>query len=47
MFVYIFLNLAIFVHFLLSSTVMLFLHCMLNILGCEKIFFEIDESIAS
>ena len=33
--------------FLLSSTVMFFLHCMLNIQGYEKIFCEIDESIAS
>ena len=35
--------------FLLSLTVMFFLHCMLNILRYEnkKIFCEIDESIAS
>ena len=46
-FVYIFIKLAIFILFLLSSTVMFFLHCMLNILRYEKIFFEIDEWIAS
>ena len=46
-FVYIFIKLAIFILFLLSSTVMFFLHCMLNILRYEKIFCEIDESIAS
>ena len=33
-------------YFLLSLTVMLFLHCMLNILRYEKTFCEIDESIA-
>ena len=43
---YIFIKLAIFILFLLSS-VMFFLHCMLNILRYEKIFCEIDESIAS
>ena len=32
--------------FLLSSTVMFFLHCILSILRYEKIFFEIDEWIA-
>ena len=46
-FVYIFIKLVIFILFLLSSTVMFFLHCMLNILRYEKIFCEIDESIAS
>ena len=46
-FVYIFIKLAIFILFLLSSTVMFFLHCMLNILRYEKIFCEIDEWIAS
>ena len=46
-FVYIFIKLAIFILFLLSSTVMFFLHCMLNILRYEKIFCEIDEQIAS
>ena len=42
----IFITLAIFIIFLLSSTVMFFLHCMLNSLRYEKIFCEIDESIA-
>ena len=46
-FVYIFMKLAIFILFLLSSTVMFFLHCMLNILRYEKTFCEIDESVAS
>ena len=46
-FVYIFIKSAIFILFLLSSTVMFFLHCTLNILRYEKIFCEIDESIAS
>ena len=32
---------------MLYSTVMLFLHCMLNIQRYEKIFWEIDETIAS
>ena len=45
-FVYIFIKLAIFILFLLTSTVMFFLHCMLNTLRHEKIFCEIDESIA-
>ena len=45
-FVYIFIKLAIFILFLLSSTAMFFLHCMLNILRYEKTFCEIDESIA-
>ena len=40
-FVYIFIKLAIFILFLLSSTVMFFLHCMLNILRYGKIFCEI------
>ena len=44
---FIYIYLAIFFPFLLSSTVMFFLHCMLNILRHEKIFCEIDESIAS
>ena len=47
MFVYIIIKLAIFILFLLSSTVMFFLHYMLNILTYEKMFCEIDESIAS
>ena len=34
--VYIFIKLAIFILFVLSSTVMFFLHCMLNILRYEK-----------
>ena len=46
-FVCIFIKLAMFINFLLSSTVMLFLHQTLNILRYEKIFCEIDESIAS
>ena len=46
-FVYIFIKLATFIIFLLSSTVIIFLHCMLNILRYEKIFCEIDEWIAS
>ena len=37
MFVYIFIKLAIFILFLLSSTVMFFLHCLLNILRYEKV----------
>ena len=45
-FVYIFIKLAIFILFLLSSTAMFFVHCMLSILRYEKIFCEIDESIA-
>ena len=32
---------------MLYSTVMFFLHCMLNIQRYEKIFWEIDETIAS
>ena len=40
-FVYIFIKLAIFILFLLSSTVMFFLHCMLNILRYGKIYCEI------
>ena len=46
-FVYIFIKLAIFILFLLPSTVMFFLHCMLNILRYEIIFCEINELIAS
>ena len=33
--------------FLVIFNLMFFLHCMLNILRYEKIFFETDESIAS
>ena len=48
MFVYIFIKLAIFILFLLlSSTLMFFVHFMLNILRHKKVFCEIDESIAS
>ena len=43
----IFIKLAIFILFLLCSTVMFFMHSMLNILRYEKIFYEIDELIAS
>ena len=43
----IFIKLAIFILFLLSSTVMFFLHCMLNSLRYEKILCETDELIAS
>ena len=46
-FVFIFIKLAIFTFFLLSSTVIFFLNCMLNIIRFEKIFCETDESIAS
>ena len=46
-FVYLFIKLVVFSLFLLSSTVMFFLHRMLNILRYEKIFCEIDEWIAS
>ena len=46
-FVYIFIMLGIFILFLLSSSVMFFLHCMLNILRYQKVFCETDESIAS
>ena len=46
-FVYIFIKLVIFILFLLSSTVMFFLHCMLNILRYEKIICEIDKWIAA
>ena len=42
-FVYIFIKLAIFTLFFLSSTVMLFLQCMLNILRYENFFWKIDE----
>ena len=41
--IYIFIKLATFTLFLLSLTVMFFLHCMLNILRYEKIFCKIDE----
>ena len=41
------MKLAIFIPFLLSSTVTFFLHCILNILKYEEIFWEIDEPIAS
>ena len=43
--IYILIKLAIFILFLLSSTLMFFLHYMLNILRYEKMFCEIDESI--
>ena len=46
-FAYIFINLAIFILFSLSTTVVFFLHFILNILRYEKIFCEIDESVAS
>ena len=46
-YIYIFVKLGIFILSLLSSAVMVFLHCMLNILSYEKIFCEFDESIAS
>ena len=46
-FVYLFIKLVVFSLFLLSSTIMFFLHRMLNILRYEKIFCEIDEWIAS
>ena len=46
-FVYVFIKLLIFILFLLSSTVITFLHCMLNILRYEKKLCEIDEWIAS
>ena len=46
MFLYIFIKLVIFIIFLLSSTVIMFLHCMRNILRYEKIFWKIDEWIA-
>ena len=42
--IYIFIKLVLFILFLLSSTVMFILHC---ILRYGKIFCEIDESIAS
>ena len=41
------MKLVLFILFLLSSTVIVFLHCMLNILRHQKIFGEIDEWIAS
>ena len=43
--IYIFVYIAIFILFLLSSTAVFFLHCMLNTLRYEQIFYEIDESI--
>ena len=46
-YIYIYKKLAIFILFLLSSTVMFFMHCMLNILKYEKTFYEIGESISS
>ena len=46
-FVYIFIKLVIFILFVLSATVMFFLHCMLNILRYEQTSCEIDEWIAS
>ena len=46
-FVYIFIKLVIFILFLLSLTVIFFLHCMLNIFRYKKIFSKINESIAS
>ena len=45
-FVYIVIKLAIFIFFVIFNC-NVFLHCMLNILRHEKIFCEIDESIAS
>ena len=45
-YIYILIKLAILILFLLSSTVISFLHCVLNILRYEQIFFETDESIA-
>ena len=46
-FVYILIKLVVFVLFLLSSTGMFFLHCMLNVLRYENVFCKIDEWIAS
>ena len=46
-FVYVFIKLVIFILFLLRSTVMFFLHCMLKMLRYEKRFCEIDESFTS
>ena len=43
---YILIKLAIFIFYLLFSTVMFSLYCMPNILRYEKIFCQIDESIA-
>ena len=42
-----YIKLIIFILFLLSSTVMFLLHCMLNIFRYEKIFCKTDECIAS
>ena len=47
MFVYIFIKLAVFIPFLLSSTIIFFLHCTLNIFRYEKIFCEIGQAIDS
>ena len=44
-FIYIFIKLAIFILFSLSSTVMFFLHCMVNMFRYEKMFCEIVKSI--
>ena len=46
MYIYIHIHKFVLIPFLLSSTVMSFLHSMLNILRYGKIFCEIDESIA-
>ena len=43
---YVFIQLAILIIFLLSLTLMYFLHCMVSILRCEKTSWEVDESIA-
>ena len=45
MYIYIHIHKFVLIPFLLSSTVMSFLHSMLNILRYGKIFCEIDESI--
>ena len=41
LYIYIYSKLAIFILFLLSSTVMFFLHCMLNILRLKKYFVKL------
>ena len=46
-FIYIFIKSVIVIPFLLSSAVIIFLHCMLNILRYEKKNCEIDEWIAT
>ena len=46
-YVHIFIKLVIFILVVLYSTVIFFLHCMLDILRYEKIFCETDEWIAS